>query len=336
MKKSFEYIDIAKFLFSICIIALHTLVLDSFNSDINWYITHCVFRLAVPFFFVTSGFFYGRKILNNGNNIDKVTNNYIRKLFYPFIFWLLVGIIPEFINTFKGNFFITFILLVRKVFFYPWGALWYILSLMVAVFILSKFYKRGKFILPIIIGSCLYIFALISNSYYFVIDDINIFKIIVDLYNEIFISSRNGIFVGLLFVSVGVFLAKVYQEKQLFSFHKNILFFLICYFVLIFEVTFIRNRAYIEDNSLFVVMPVLIFFLVSILLQTSNNKSYTKLRSYSILFYLIHRPVIGYLGLFFNIKSNILLFIIVITIVFIISYLLSKSKNRIVKILTLT
>ena len=58
MKNGFGYIDIVKFIFSICIIALHTLVLDSFNSDINWYVTHCIFRLAVPFFFVTSGFFF--------------------------------------------------------------------------------------------------------------------------------------------------------------------------------------------------------------------------------------------------------------------------------------
>ncbi len=334
MKRNFGYIDIVKFLFSIFIIALHTLMLDSFNSDINWYITHCVFRLAVPFFFVTAGFLYGLKILNN-KEIDIVTNNYLKKLLYPFVFWLLVGIIPEFINTFNGNLFLTIFNLIRKVFFYPWGALWYILALMVAVFILSRFYKRGKFIFPIIIGSCLYIFALISNSYYFVIDNISIFKRVVDLYNEIFISSRNGIFVGLLFVSVGVFLAKMYKSESLFSLKKNVLFFLICYLVLVFEVTFIRNRAYIEDNSLFVVMPFLIFFFVSILLQVSNNKKYTKLRSYSICLYLVHRPVIAYIGLFSNLLYGVNLFIIVIVISFIICYFLINSKNKYIRLITM-
>ncbi len=334
MKRDFGYIDIVKFIFSIFIIALHTLVLESFNIDVNWYITHCIFRLVVPFFFVTSGFLYGIKILNN-KEIDVVTNNYIKKLLYPFVFWLLVGIIPEFVQTFDGNLFLTILNLIRKVFFYPWGALWYILALMVAIFIVSKFYKRSKFTLPIIIGFFLYIFALISNSYYFVIDDINIFKIIVDLYNKIFISSRNGIFVGILFVSIGVFLAKMYRNGNLFSLRKNVILCLVCYLILIFEVTFIRNRAYIEDNSLFVIMPFLMFFFVSILLQISNNKRYTKLRSYSICLYLVHRPVIAYIGLFSNLLYGIKLFIVVVIISFVISYFIIKSKNKYIKLFTI-
>ena len=336
MKKNFDKIDIWKFIFSICIIALHTLLLTSFDDSVNWYITHGLFRLAVPFFFVVAGFFYGRKIVEKKGNIKKITSNYIKKIFCPFLFWLGIGLPAEFINTYNGNVIDTMLILIKKVFFYPWGALWYLLALMVAVWILSKFYQKNSFYLPVLIGFFLYLFALVSNSYYFIIDNIPIFRNLIDLYNKIFISSRNGIFVGILLVSIGVIISKMYRENKLFRVRNNIFGFLLCYILLILEMTLIRNRVYMDDHSLFIIMPVLMFFLISLLLQFSKDKSYLRLRNYSIILYLVHRPVIAYIKLFFDIAYGIDLFTIVFPISIILSYLLRKSKIKFIKLVTMT
>ena len=51
-------IDIFKMFFCICIICLHTEFLKYIDIDakISWIIEHWIFRMAVPFFFVTSGY----------------------------------------------------------------------------------------------------------------------------------------------------------------------------------------------------------------------------------------------------------------------------------------
>lgn len=59
VKKQAAVVDIFKFLFSICILALHTNIVHNFPVKLQWYITHLIFRLGVPFFFCTSDIFLG-------------------------------------------------------------------------------------------------------------------------------------------------------------------------------------------------------------------------------------------------------------------------------------
>lgn len=61
-KKNDKYpiIDDAKMFFCICIICLHTDGLSFLPAAKEKIIVQSIFRLAVPFFFVVSGFFYQR------------------------------------------------------------------------------------------------------------------------------------------------------------------------------------------------------------------------------------------------------------------------------------
>lgn len=325
----FGHIDILKLIFSFCVIAIHTSLLSDFNDDVNWYITHIILRLAVPFFFVASGFFYGKKIIKS-NNIDKITYDYIKKLIYPFIFWLLISLPIEFLKKYKGDILSTIIILIKKVLFYPWGALWYISALIVSIFILSKFYKRNKYYLPIVIGIILYVFGLISNSYYFIINN-SILKNIIDGYRNIFITSRNGIFVGIIYVSVGVLIYKLYSDKKIINIKKSIIYFILCYMVLIFEVYFIRSKLYIDDNSLFISMPLLMFLFFNIILNYECTLKTKLIRNYSIALYFIHKTVILYLTYIFNIEPGIKLFFITILISTSVYLLIKNSKNKYLK-----
>lgn len=334
-KIKYGYVDILKFIFSICIIIMHTGLLYSTSPTINWYLTHLLLRLAVPFFFITSGFFYGRKILAKNKEIKKITRKYITKLFYPFIFWLCISLPVEFIDTHEGNILRTILILIKKTFFYPWGALWYILALMVAVLVLSKFYKKNKFYLSILIGFFLYTFALICNSYYFLVIDRPLMKSIVDLYMKIFISGRNGIFLGIFYVSIGVILSKIQKENKLLNKKENIIMIILAYFAYAIEIYIVNHKPILDDSSLFIFLPIFIFLLVSLLIQLNDNKEYKKLRNYSIGLYLIHRPVMGYLRLLFKIDYGINLFIVTIFLAFFICYLLQKSENKFIRLITM-
>ncbi|MBQ9023724.1 MAG: acyltransferase [Bacilli bacterium] len=336
-KKYFSYIDLFKFIFSICIVALHTEIFYNHINNFSWYIIHGIFRLAVPFFFVISGFFYCNKCLKDEIHVKNITKKYIRRLLSPFIFWLLLGlVISEFRITYQKNIIYTIMLLIKKVLFYPWGALWYISALIVSIAILSFFYKRKKYIEPLIIGSMLYVFALLSNSYYFVIINNHFLKFIIDKYMAFFISSRNGIFVGLLFVSLGGLISLLYNRYKLFSKKTNIIFLILSYIILLIEIKIVKNNIYADDHSLFLFLPIVMFFFCSLLLQIKGKKDYIKLRNMSIIIYFIHRPILSVINLYFNVKLGLLCFIIVCILSIIISFILIKINNKYVKKFTLT
>ena len=227
---------------------------------------------------------------------------------------------------YTGNIVQTFIKLIKCLLFSPWGALWYLYASMVAVLILSRFYKRGKFHFPIIIGSFLYIFALLCNSYYFLVENCFIGKI-VNIYMKIFLTARNGIFVGILYMSIGVLISKLYFENKLVNKSKCIFCLIFFYLFLLFEVSFIRNKNFIDDSSLFISLPFISFFLVSLLLLISNDKKYEKCRKYSTILYLIHRFVMAIIIDLFNINYGIKLFIIVISICLLICIIFDKNAR---------
>lgn len=321
------YIDIFKFIFSICIIAIHTDCFIMFEK-FNWYITHMVFRLAVPFFFVCSGYFYTKKVLNNYIDIKNITRSYIKKLTIPFFFWLLVGlIISEYKNTFQNNILYTIYLLFKKIVFYPWGALWYILALIVSIFILSKFYSKKRFIEPVIVGFILYLFALVCNSYYFVINNCFL-KEIVNKYMNIFISARNGLFVGLLFTSVGGLLYKISIKRNEPRIVQESFLFLFFFILLFIEVTIVRKNIFLDDSSLFLTLPILSFLLVSILLKIKTNRSYLNLRKMSIILYLVHRPILAIFTNYYSFQPGLKSFTYTFLISFLLGVVLIKVNNK--------
>lgn len=56
MKKQMYLIDIFKFFFCLCVIAIHTSLLKNCSDEVFFWTNQCVLRLAVPFFFIVSGF----------------------------------------------------------------------------------------------------------------------------------------------------------------------------------------------------------------------------------------------------------------------------------------
>lgn len=286
---NFHLIDLFKFFFALCIIGIHTYLFSNINGDLDWYGVHLLFRLAVPFFFVVSGFFVGLKLLQSDSTL-LIVRKTVNRLFLPFIFWLAISLPLQFINY-------NFIEIIRRMVFYPWGALWYVLALIIALLALSPFYVKKKYGLPVIIGFILYLFALLSNSYYFLIENTAIGKF-VDWYIEHFISSRNGLFVGFFFVSLGVYLSKLYLENKLIG-NKHSIVFLISIITLFLETAYIRDKHYLDDNSLFISLPFVVASLLMFLIKFKSDRyDFKELRYLSVGIYFIHRPILYYLDYF--------------------------------------
>ena len=69
-KKSYAGIDYFRLIAALLIIAIHTSPLDSFSETGDFILTRMIARVAVPFFFMTSGFF----LISGYSYIDLSTN----------------------------------------------------------------------------------------------------------------------------------------------------------------------------------------------------------------------------------------------------------------------
>lgn len=58
LQKENSTIDIVKLFFAYCVIAIHTVLFLDVNEGLYWFNNHMIWRLAVPFFFLTSGYFF--------------------------------------------------------------------------------------------------------------------------------------------------------------------------------------------------------------------------------------------------------------------------------------
>lgn len=333
MKKQYNAIDILKLFFSICVVGIHTSIMQNENSNIEWGILHGIFRLAVPFFFVCSGFFLGAKLYKS-TTIDEglvEIKKYIKRLIIPFVCWMIIELPIQLYTYRKDSCTVILLKLIRKIIFYPWGALWYVLAVIVAIIIIIPFYKRNKIKNAMAIGGILYIFALICNNYYFLVEN-TVFQKVVDTYLKICISSRNGVFEGLYFVSSGIYISKLIKEGFNLNSLKNKIIFIVSYILLIMEIFLIKGQTYKDDHSLFIVFIILIPEMF-IFFMNFNTKTDTKIiRNYSTGIYFMHafvRDIIKAILLITNISMNRwLMFGSVITISIALLTILYKVNNK--------
>lgn len=329
--ENYNLIDIFKFFCAIFVVGIHAGIVNDSNSSIQWYVLHILFRIAVPFFFISSGFLFGRKFKNNKENLKEIAKNQVKRLSIPFIFWMIVSLPYNIITTEGSNILIIILKLIRKIIFYPWGALWFVLAVMVAIGIEYFFLKKDKLNLALILSAILFIIALLGNSYYFVLDGTPL-KTLMDLYRKVCISTRNGIFVGFPIYTVGVYIAQKENIIENFKKHKLYIGLSLAVIIQICEVTFIRNHNYADDHSLFFTTIFIVAILLMLCIKYKNincKKIDTKLlRNLSTGIYFMHSPILRYTVLVKDDVNNWVMFIGTVILTISISLVLYKVDNK--------
>lgn len=293
----FKYIDILKFIFSLCILCIHAGVLR--GTDVYAWVDPLLYRLGVPFFFVASGFFFGRNIYNG--NLLSDTNGRKRlfsRLFTKLLVFEPLNILLQIMLFLYATKTVGYIILAvgRSVLFYPWGALWYIQALLVAYWILFFFIKRGWECRALIIGLVGYAFALLCNRYYFLVEG-SVVEPFVKNYLHICVSARNGVFYGLLFVTMGLLIAKYWERiksKELAAWGCLILGFI----GLTVEVACLQGRTGIDDNALYVMAIIVIpaLFVAAARSEAKRIGETKTIRNLSTSIYLLHSPLLVVVG----------------------------------------
>lgn len=132
------------------------------------------------------------------------------------------------------------------------------------------------------------------NTYYFLIEG-TIFQKIVDKYLEICISARNGIFVGILFLWIGIVMARWIKNKEAMIDYKLVIICIICFLFYLIEVSYTYGKHVADDSALFIMHVFLLPILIALMLKYDIN--YTsfirELRGLSMCIYFTHRCFIN-------------------------------------------
>ena len=292
-----------KFFFAVCIVALHAYAFDWLPKSVYFMIHKGVFRLAVPYFFVASGYFFALNLpdncRNNGAKVDTARNRYCRRILYPFIVFSIINTVQQCVSVEMQNGWTVSVAvgLVKHVVFMPYGGMWYLLASMVGIILLAEVIKRNRLHAGLVIGLVLYGFALLCNNYYFIAQKTPLIGV-VDGYLDWFVSPRNGVLTGFLFLAIG---AKCrdwvgrWSEKQLLRRLIPLYILYVAEFVLVYVVGIPK-----DDGSLYImqVLVVPVLFLLTCQHKVSMATQRSKLlRNLSTGMYLLHLPILWFLWL---------------------------------------
>ena len=329
MKKNYIYVDYLKLFFCFCVVGIHAEIFFNFDNTFDYLIYHALFRQAVPFFFIATGFFLGLKLFKAGDLKEKnlIINKYIKRLLIPYIFWLILGSFIVF-SKLDGSILIRIIKLLRVALLSPWAALWYIWAIIIFLIIykvlinITKDKLNHKLLL--VISIILYCFALLCNNYYFLIEN-TFFQKIVDLYLNIFVTSRNGVFVS-MFLIMGLLIAK--NKDKIKNINKKYLciYTFISLIILLIEVYLIRDKAFMDDRSLYISFIFYIPLLFLLASSYKSDKDTSVYRNLSAGIYFMHVRTITLLKPFF--VNNYLLYIVTLVVDIIILLILYKVDNK--------
>ncbi|WP_216696872.1 acyltransferase family protein [Anaerostipes faecalis] len=138
-------IDLTKYIASLFVIGIHVAPLKNISDFGNFYLENVIFRVAVPFFIVCSGYYLAQKLefkdnkcLNNSSNSNYI-KKYKKKIMVLYIEWSLIYLlfsIPTWLETgwFSIHAFIDWgLALVVNGSYYH---LWYLLCIIYAIIIL--------------------------------------------------------------------------------------------------------------------------------------------------------------------------------------------------------
>jgi len=325
-KPGYPYIDYFRIVAAILVIAIHISPFSTIYQPLDFFVTRVLGRVAVPFFFMITGFFF----FSSSYTFVK-----LKKMILSLLQIYAISIIIYLpINIYRGDFnTINLTHILQDIFFN--GTiyhLWYLPAAMMGIvitYLLITYLPVKKALLICIL---LYIIGLGGDSYYNLISQIPLIR---EMYLWIFSWSeytRNGIFMAPIFLYLGYLMPKGKLRR------KGVLVFLISSFVLMFiEAIIIHKTNLYRHDSMYVFLPIVVFFLIAWLLQYKGKRNVIA-KDLSLYMYLIHPFIIvvvhsvskllGLQAILFD--QTLIQFALVCVLTVGLSYLIYQIKIRLV------
>lgn len=268
--KNYNGIDVMKFLCAILVFLIH---IPPFQGEVsglakyvNFGLQHVACRVAVPFYFVASGFFLFKKA-----PLYKLDNETVKA--YCFKLLRLLGAWHVLLFASET------------------GHLWYLGATVVAIVLLSLcFHFRIKLGYIYAMACVLYLIGLLGDSYYGIIAPLQntpIFHSIFKWYRFAFSTTRNGVFMGFIFVLMG---ATFSNCKIMLRTRTALIGFVVSMLCLVAEVFLLKRNDILIRYNMYVFLLPATFFLFSFAasIKLKDHFIYKHLRNMGTVIYFAH------------------------------------------------
>lgn len=331
--EKYYILDILKFIMSLFIVLLHSTntisgsedAISFFNEYPIYYILSTIIsRVGVPCFFIISGFLFFNKIkYKELKDQDFYCIKYCQR---NLLYWFIASLcyIPFWLILKKGTT-LTVNIFIKDFFF--WGIcfhLWYLLGVVIAISVVYILYRfKIKNIYIFIISLFLYLIGLFGSSKFSFLDG-TILVNIIDVLLKVFLTFRNGLFAGTVFIFIGKYLSeikilKMDSKKRVY----HILLFVTLLFLLIFDIIKSENKMSDLNLLLIPLSYVLLRLILSFNISDNMEKICNLFRKISFYIYLIHPYIYLFLFISINNVSNNLKMIIIGILNIVISLIIS-------------
>lgn len=253
--KNYNFLNIMRFIMAIMVVSIHTVPLYSLKDTYAYDLWKTISLLAVPFFFISSGFFLGKKLNGYSEDGEKAIRSTRSKIIKFYLIYTIIYL-PLTIYDYVTNgesiihnialFFRNLIFIGEH--FNSW-ILWYLLSLIYGLTLLLFMYKKKVSLKKAtIVGGILYLFGIISNQFV-KSGGVHIYYI----YKLITLTYNNGrIFNSLIYLCIGIIISK----KNIKVSYKYIISFIILLIIGSFVPEALRSVLTVFESFLLFVMII--------------------------------------------------------------------------------
>lgn len=276
------------------IIVLHTAPLSSYSTVLSYGLRNIVTVVAVPFFFMTSGFLLFDK-LNRLPEAEKGAyfKRYIGRLVLMYVLWTVVYfpfVLTQWLQ--KGCTVMDVLQYIKRFFFEgSYSTIWFLPALITAAALVYFLRKRLSFRNIVLVALPFYIFACLGSSYYGLTEQIPVLRTVFQAYFSFFDTIKNGVLFGFLFVALGA--AFTEPRKPVKS--RSLFLFSVVFFVLMAGETVVQTALHWSTNGVdtkLVLIPLsicLFAWILSLTLSDAHQKAYVWMRKLSLLMFLSQR-----------------------------------------------
>lgn len=333
---NYHNLDLARYVISIIIIITHLRPFLGYNQVLDVLFNNLLSRICVPFFLVTTGYFVAKKELVTAGYI----NGFIRGLIPNYLLWSAIYIPVSAIafiqyNSYGVQFFngmvlgwngffllVPIAIAVGLLYTGVYYHLWYFPALIFSLLVLKVYKSRFSVVsLLVITGGLLLLGA--SETYYGVFAEVT--KNGLNYYFDLFFTTRNFIFFGLFYVTLGYYLGNKLNINIRYNFIK-----LICFSILLVgEVIALQQITRLNSNILLMAIPVVYYLFCWVLYTKPVIKKPLKypLRDLYRYYYLVH-PLIIFLVLRLGVMGLGLKLLLVLGFTHLLSVLLLMMRKK--------
>ncbi len=279
-KRAYTGIDYFRLIAAFLVMTIHTSPLLTYSETADFILTRIIARIAVPFFFMTSGFFLISRYSKNSDRLKM----FIKKTALIYGAAILIYL-P--INIYNGYFSESNLLpniikdiLIDGTMYH----LWYLPASIIGGLIAWMLVKKLDYNKALIAALALYAIGLFGDSYFGIAEKLPLINGFYTLVFQVCDYTRNGFFFAPVFFVLG----GAFRESELcISPRKSVIGFVISSVMMFLEAVLLRIFNLPRHDSMYLfLLPCALFLFGALLSCRGKRKAW--LRDMSLIIYIIH------------------------------------------------